>query len=348
MSFSTPAILVTALLVFAASFAGVAAFRRYALSRGHLDIPNERSSHERPTPRGGGLVIAIVVLLAYLIASLLLGFAISPGYLVGSMLIVAVSWLDDVKSIAFHWRLLVHLIAASALLADCGYFDSVYLPFAGAVVYLGVFGAIASAIGIVWLINLYNFMDGIDGIAGAQAVTAGLGWLVIGAVNNSEVIGLLSIALTCASLGFLIHNWPPAKIFMGDAGSAFLGFSFAAMPFLAKKENVAAVDSLVWLAAFLLWMFVFDSAVTVVRRMIRGERFWHAHRSHLYQRLVINGYSHQSVTILYLVLSAFVASATCYAAMGYGSIELTAIPAVVVATATLFIVFIISRKRAGQ
>lgn len=291
----------------AITYLGVGWFRVWTLRKGYLDHPNDRSSHDTPTPRGGGLVIAITTVASYIGCSWLLDYKLSIGFIVGSVLVVAISWMDDIYSLSFAWRLLVHLIAAVAVILDVGYFDSIAIPFVDAPVHLGLIGLVGSVIWIAWLVNAYNFMDGIDGIAGVQAVAAGLGWLIVGQLGGIPMATVLGGVVLFSSVGFLIHNWQPAKIFMGDAGSAFLGFTFASMPFLLRETVVPRPGLLPILAVLFVWLFVFDSALTLIRRLLRGERVWTAHREHLYQRLVIAGHSHQFVSTAYGLISIAIA-----------------------------------------
>jgi Fuc2NAc and GlcNAc transferase len=290
---------------FIASWAGVGLFRRWSVRRQLLDIPNERSSHSQPTPRGGGIVIALTGLAGYLITVWVFGVPFSPGFFFGAVLVAGVSWLDDLYGLPFWARLIVHIAAACALVADLGVWQSVPVPLSSAVVPLGtVAGAIVTIAWIVWLLNAYNFMDGIDGIAGLQAVVAGVAWaFVAGALGLGGTL-LFAAVLAAVSFGFLIHNWQPARIFMGDVGSAFLGFTLAALPLLARHEAQSEMPALILIAVALVWFFVFDTVFTFLRRAIKGERVWEAHRSHLYQRLVIGGMSHRSVTVLYGLGSA--------------------------------------------
>ena len=144
-------------------------------------------------------------------------------------------------------------------------------------------------------------MDGIDGIAGGQAVVAGLGWAALGWLSDQPLVGILGILLAASSLGFLGHNWPPARIFMGDVGSAFLGFTFAVLAVAAAQRDAR----LALAGVLLVWPFIFDACFTFLRRLRNGENVFAAHRSHLYQRLVIAGYSHRTVTLLYIGLAAW-------------------------------------------
>lgn len=287
------------LVAFVATYLGVSWFRVWTLKKGYLDHPNERSSHEIPTPRGGGLVIAAATIASYIGCSWLFDYKLSIGFIVGGLLIVAVSWLDDIYSLSFAWRLLVHLTAAAVLVFDVGYFESAALPFVETPIYVGGFGLLISLIWIAWFLNAYNFMDGIDGIAGVQAIGAGMGWMIVGYLLGVPAATIVGGVVVFSSVGFLIHNWQPAKIFMGDAGSAFLGYTFASMPFLIRGHGNSRDALLPVIAVLFVWLFVFDSALTLFRRLLRRERVWTPHREHLYQRLVISGLSHQSVSLYY-------------------------------------------------
>jgi UDP-N-acetylmuramyl pentapeptide phosphotransferase/UDP-N-acetylglucosamine-1-phosphate transferase len=150
----------------------------------------------------------------------------------------------------------------------------------------------------VGLTNAYNFMDGIDGIAGGQAVVAGVGWAIVGLLMDLPFVFIFAGLLASTALGFLFHNWPPAKIFMGDVGSAFLGFSFACLAMAGASRE----PSLAIAGVLLVWPFVFDTLFTFFRRLKNRENVFAAHRSHLYQRLVIAGYSHRTVTLIYMGL----------------------------------------------
>ncbi|HEX8737901.1 MAG TPA: glycosyltransferase family 4 protein [Pyrinomonadaceae bacterium] len=297
---------------FVLTYFGVGVFRRWSVRREILDVPNERSSHTVPTPRGGGLVIVLVCLLFYTIYA---GFTVrrfSFAYLGGAVLIAVISWFDDLKSVPAALRFLFHAIGAALAIFALGGWQKIYLPLAGEID-LGLIGIILTFFWIIWLTNAYNFMDGIDGIAGTQGLTAGTGWLLVGLFFNLEITGFLGGVLALSNLGFLMHNWQPAKIFMGDVGSAFLGYTFAVLPLIAANElQGSSQPKFTATAVFLVWLFVFDTLYTFFRRLLRGEKFWRAHRSHLYQRLVISGYSHRFVTILYGVLSSVILAAVLY------------------------------------
>ncbi len=291
--------------VFAVSFLGVELFRRWSLKREMLDIPNERSSHIIPTPRGGGLIICSVSVLTLFIHSLVTGVNFYWSYFVGAIIITVISLIDDLRTISPFWRILFHGLAAGLAVWSLGGFSEILIPFYG-IVQIGFGGKILAFLWIVWLINAYNFMDGIDGIAATQAITAGIGWGLIGLIWGIADVGFYGVVLALSSFGFLLLNWQPAKIFMGDVGSAFLGYSFAVIPlFVIERGGNPILESMLpWIAVFLVWFFVFDSVLTLLRRLFRGEKVWLAHREHIYQKLVISGLSHSTVTGLYGLTSA--------------------------------------------
>jgi UDP-N-acetylmuramyl pentapeptide phosphotransferase/UDP-N-acetylglucosamine-1-phosphate transferase len=276
--------------------------RRYALRKELIDIPNERSSHFQPTPRGGGLAIALFTLCGLLAYAAFVSFEYWFElffYTLGVGLVACVSWLDDLYALPTRLRFAAHSLAATLAIIGLGHWDEVIVPFLGQI-HLGWLGVLVTFLWIVGLTNAYNFMDGIDGIAGAQAVVAGIGWALIGVLMDLPFVPVLGALLAATSLGFLFHNWPPARIFMGDVGSAFLGFSFACLPIIgASKDPHLAIAGVL-----LVWPFVFDTIFTFFRRLKNRENVFSAHRSHLYQRLVISGYSHRTVTLLYLGLDA--------------------------------------------
>lgn len=284
------------------SWAGVGAIRRFAEQRELLDIPNQRSSHTRPTPRGGGLAIVIVTLVLTVVMAIGLGQTnwLRIGLLLAAWAAVAiVSLVDDIRSLPNTIRFAMHAAAAVAVMVAVGHFWRVELPMAGEV-RLHAAGAVVAFLWLTGLTNAYNFMDGIDGIAGSQAVVAGLIWGVAGWITGILLIAEIGLIIAGASLGFLRHNWPPARIFMGDVGSAFLGLSLASLAVVGAEID----PRLALLGVLVVWPFVFDAAFTFIRRALRRENVFTAHRSHLYQRLVIMGYEHGSVSLLYAGLAA--------------------------------------------
>jgi Fuc2NAc and GlcNAc transferase len=287
-------------------------FRRWALKKRLLDYPNERSSHLRPTPRGGGIGIVLVIWVmgvGWLIGSVSrhsLSFfdPFRAGLiLAGGLLIAVVSGLDDARrGLSPGFRLTVHAAAAGLVLLGAGVWSRISLPFIGSVGFGGL-GSGAELVWIVGLVNAYNFMDGIDGIAGLQALSAAAGWFAVGMLSGHSGLATAAVVVGASAIGFLFHNWPPAKIFMGDVGSASLGYVFSVLPILAGRSLPEPASERAPIAGFLMvGPFVVDATFTFFRRLARRERLSAAHRSHLYQRLVITGLRHRTVAVLYFVL----------------------------------------------
>ncbi|MHC4884869.1 MAG: MraY family glycosyltransferase [Planctomycetota bacterium] len=282
--------------------------RRYALHRGMMDHPNERSSHSIPTPRGGGLAITLTFLTSVLLLFLFerLPQPLFVSLFVGGGLIAGVGFWDDHSSLSAPVRLLFHTGAAVLCLHQLDLY-SIYLEYTGSsTMSLGI--ALFALISMVWLINLYNFMDGIDGLAGLQALLAsGFGAALAMTTRNPE-LAMVFLALGGASLGFLLWNWHPAKIFMGDVGSGFLGYTFALLIFaptwgLAQSPvrplaMFHGLPPLSWALLCTLFLFVADATMTLLRRMFRGERWWAPHRSHAYQHASVR-FGHLRVTLFY-------------------------------------------------
>ncbi len=286
-------------VVAVASYVFVYGLRRWAVQRAILDIPNQRSSHTIPTPRGGGaaistLVIAVGILLVLLGQTQSLSHALI--YLGGAAVIAILGFRDDLHPLSSKMRFGIQGLVALVTIVGIGYFDRVNVPLLGDISF-GILGALLTLVWIVGLTNAYNFMDGSDGLAGGIALCAGLAWAWL--TRFDPFASTIALAIAAASLGFLGHNWSPAKIFMGDVGSTFLGYSFAVLPLLVKDHMPQA--SVV--GVLLLWVFVFDTGFTMIRRWRRHENLLTAHRSHLYQRLIISGRSHRFIAILYTALT---------------------------------------------
>jgi UDP-N-acetylmuramyl pentapeptide phosphotransferase/UDP-N-acetylglucosamine-1-phosphate transferase len=252
-------------------------------------------------PHGGGLAIAVITMAAFLLYAAFnrdWNWPVLLAYLLGAVIITAVSWLDDLRTLPVVIRLVAHSIAALCVILGIGAWQVTSLPFGGDID-LGWLGPVVTFFWIVGLTNAYNFMDGIDGIAGSQAVIAGVGWAVLGCFGDEQLVSVLGLLIASTSLGFLGHNWPPARIFMGDVGSAFLGYSLAILPIAAAQTEPHFVVA----GGLLVWPFIFDTAYTFIRRLMKGDNVLSAHRSHLYQRLIITGHSHRFVTQLYILLA---------------------------------------------
>lgn len=256
---------------------------------GFIDRPNSRSSHQINTPRGGGLGI---------LCGLAIGIAVGhPDFepvtvalLAGAVTLALVGSIDDCRGAPVVVRLSVHLIAAALLVFVAGPCPRLPLPHPFDAP-LGWLAAPLSLLWIVGLVNVYNFLDGIDGLAGLQGVVTSFAIAVAAWNREASIVGL---ALAGACLGFLVWNWSPARVFMGDLGSGAIGFLLAGLPFFAAPAERSAAVFVVGLSLFL---FLADATLTLGQRLARRERIWEAHREHCYQRIVRRGYSHALVTV---------------------------------------------------
>ena len=273
-----------------AAWAFVAWARRAAFAARLADRPNERSLHEVPRPRVGGLGVMLAAL-PFVAAFGDEALRIAAGC---AALLCAVSFADDVRSLPALPRLAAHFAAAGiavvAIAGNAGWPVAVLA---------------ASALAIAWMTDLFNFMDGSDGLAGGMAVI-GFGAYAVAAQGMGSPLGASALAVASASAGFLAWNFPPARVFLGDAGSIPLGFLAGAL----GLHGVATAAWPAWFPAVVFAPFVIDASVTVARRLFRGETIWRAHRSHYYQRLVLAGWSHRRLAVsAYAVMAAGVAVA---------------------------------------
>ena len=276
--------------------------RRYALERRSLiDVPNERSSHRNPTPRGGGVAIALsflgllpVLWMAGLLPSHMLIALCGAGGLTA-----LVGFLDDHRPMPAIWRLVAHFIAAAWVVGCLGGMPSTTL--AGVNLPSWLASILATAY-LVWLLNLYNFMDGIDGIASIEALAVCIGgillWLLAVPASGDWAGPALLAASVC---GFCYWNWPPARIFMGDVGSGFLGVTLGAFSIQAAW----AAPQLFWAWTILLGAFIADASVTLLRRVWRGHRYDEAHRSHAYQHAARRYGAHKPVSLAVGAITLF-------------------------------------------
>lgn len=254
--------------------------RGYAIRRQLLDIPNARSSHSVVTPRGGGIAIVTATLAALVGIGALGAIDWAPvwGLVGGGALAAAIGFLDDHRHVAARWRLTVHMLAAVWVLWWFGGMPPVEIR--GISMDLGWPGDALAAVYLAWMLNLTNFMDGIDGIAALEAVTVCAGGVLLYlAAVPGETQWALPLILGMSVLGFLIWNWPPAAIFMGDVGSGFLGLMMAALSLHAAQ----VAPRLLWAWIILVAVFVVDATVTLIRRLLRREPVHQAHRTHAYQ-----------------------------------------------------------------
>jgi len=280
------------------SYISVIYIRHLALRHRILDHPNERSSHAIPMPRGGGLAIVILVLGISLWAANQIELHRSVIYISLSAILALVGWRDDLLSLSPNYRFVVQGLVATISILALGYFKIVRIPLLGEID-LGPLGIVITFLWIIGMINAYNFMDGIDGMAGGVAVIAGLGWMILSSNVHNPFVFWVALSIAATSLGFLVHNWPPARIFMGDVASTFLGYSFAVLPLLSADQTGDALT----VGTLLMWIVIMDTFVTFLRRLIRGENVFSGHRSHLFQQLVVGGYRHGTISFLYIFLT---------------------------------------------
>jgi len=270
--------------------------RRYSLKKNLIDMPNERSSHTLPTPRGGGLSIVLIFLIA-------INF-IDPvdiemvWALIGSGALVAVvGFVDDMDHVAARWRLLSHFAAVSWVLYCLGGIPE--FQFFDLRINTGWIGLAVVTILLVWLLNLFNFMDGIDGIAASETIFVASAGAYLCWLNGFEELSYISLTLVAATTGFLILNWPQAKIFMGDVGSGFLGLTTGVIAYASILHGMSA-----WVWLILLAVFLVDSGVTLLRRILNGEKWYEAHCSHAYQHAA-KKWGHKRVTISVIIINLF-------------------------------------------
>ena len=284
LSFTWTVAVVTLVLV--ASFGGTGLILRFLKKRAILDHPNERSSHSTPTPKGAGITVIAVVLSAWL--GLAWGTPAAGATAVVSAAalgLAALSWIDDLRGLNSAWRLLGQGAAVVFVLTSApaeNPFFSGLLP--------GILDPLAAGLLWLWFINLFNFMDGIDGIAGVETASIGLGATLVAATAGlPPAFSVYGLTLFAAALGFLWWNWHPAQIFLGDVGSVPLGFllGWLLLEMAAKGQ---------WAAALILPLYYLaDATITLIRRGLRGEKVWQAHREHFYQQGVKRGLSHAQV-----------------------------------------------------
>ena len=288
---------------------------------GRLDEPNQRSMHRIATPTGAGIVILVFMVLA----ALYLYFSLLSFQFLGVLVITAIlgliGWFDDKNQLSVSSRLTAFLVLSLLLVFSVGVVDEIkfghqfvwFIPYPIA--------ALLTILGFIWLLNLYNFMDGMDGLAGMQAVIAASAFFVLfakisffsGAFFDAFFISygfaLLCLVLISSTVGFLVWNWSPAKIFLGDVGSLTMGGFFALCTVVAVSE----LDISVFSCLLILGVFIFDATYTLIARLLRGEKITEAHRSHIYQRLASAGVKHSSIVLLYsLIMLLFSAVAVLW------------------------------------
>jgi UDP-N-acetylmuramyl pentapeptide phosphotransferase/UDP-N-acetylglucosamine-1-phosphate transferase len=269
--------------------------------------PNDRTLHSTPTPQTGGLAIVVSVLISLIVAAsvfvmtepaktLLPKGVMASGsvWIVLSMLLIfAVSFIDDCGGLPASLRLSVQAVSALIIIVGVGLtLSSIPIP-GGPTIQLGIAAIPVSVLFLIWMANLYNFMDGMDGFAGGMTFF-GFGFLsYFGWHAHFPVMIIIASFVSMGALGFLAHNFPPARIFMGDAGSITLGFLAGTLMLLGVRDHTFDF----WVPVIIFSPFIFDATVTLVRRAIRRQKIWQAHREHYYQRIVLSGWSHRRTVL---------------------------------------------------
>jgi UDP-N-acetylmuramyl pentapeptide phosphotransferase/UDP-N-acetylglucosamine-1-phosphate transferase len=283
-----------------------------------LDLPNHRSLHAAPTPRIGGIGILAGITSACVYA----GVAVDLRLLFALALLIAISLLDDMRSIPARWRMLAHLVSA-AIAAAVFQFDPDNL-----------WTLAAATIAIAWMTNLYNFMDGSDGLAGGMAVF-GFGSYGIAALCGGDLsLATITLSIAAAAAGFLIFNFPPARVFMGDAGAIPLGFLAAICGVAGWQQG----DWPLWFGPAVFSPFIVDATLTLLRRLARGAKVWEAHREHYYQRLVQSGLGHRRTLFAEFALMIFVSAVALTGLQSAPSLQTGAGAAIAVLYVLLLIV----------
>ncbi|HBC57636.1 MAG TPA: glycosyl transferase [Gammaproteobacteria bacterium] len=292
--------IISLLILFGASLFILKRYLRWAEGVGVWDQPNHRSSHRQPVIRGGGLVFP--VLIAPLAVSLALLMKITMWWqlsalLLGGVAIAWVGWQDDRGQTSTRKRFLIHLIVSIVTVSVLGGLGSITLG--KLAINWGLLGSVLAVVALVWSINLFNFMDGVDGIAGVEAICViGTGGVLF-YFSGGEFWAWFCWGICTSVLAFLWFNWAPARLFMGDVGSGFLGFTIATLAILGQTHYEISV--FLWIILYVL--FWGDATLTLLRRLIRGETIYQAHRSHAYQRLHLVGWSHQRISLAVLCLN---------------------------------------------
>ena len=292
-------LLLSLLAILAGSFLLTGLYRQFALRKLLLDIPNERSSHNVPTPRGGGIAIVVLYLLSITLLQSSLGLSMEQlsGFAIPGCLLAVISYIDDLNHVQPIWRLIVQITAAALGIYWLGGVPDIVAELAPAFQLMIVCGAV---ILLVWLVNLYNFMDGINGIASLEAISVCSGlavllWLAFPGANHF----VLPLILAVATAGFCCWNFPNAKIFMGDIGSCFIGLQLGLFAIYFSRLDI----NFFWAVMILLGTFVSDASVTLLRRLLRREKIYMAHREHAYQHLAFKLGNHTPVAIAYALIT---------------------------------------------
>lgn len=281
---------------------GTELMRRYGRI---IDRPNQRSSHVRPLPRSGGvsIVLTFVLGMVFIITvgdTTLINKQYMWGFVVSALIIALISLIDDIYNKSAIFKLVTHFVAVGIVLATGIVIDHLALPGVG-YLELGVWGYVVSFVWILGLTNAVNFMDGLDGLVAGVTVIAALFFMVISFYQGSSFVYVTCYTILAGALGFLFLNFHPAKIFLGDVGSAFIGFTLATLAIIAARYDASHTSFLVM--PLLLFNIIYDTVFTLIRRARRGENLLEAHRDHLYQLLARSEFTHREVALIHYCMA---------------------------------------------
>jgi glycosyltransferase WbpL len=297
-----------AIFVFSLSYYITSYVRNYSLRNNVIDIPNERSSHLIPTPTGGGLAISLSILLSTVLFCngdadcIILPMALGIGVLA----IGIVGWIDIHKEVSVLTRAIIYMLVSIWSIWQLGGVDTINII--GYIMEVPWLSNLIAILAVSWLINLYNFMDGTDGLAAVQAITTALVAAILFLLSGQYSASVVCLAIVFSTSGFLVWNWAPAKIFMGDVGSCSLGFAFGVLAIYG--ESRAGIPFSVWL--ILLSVFISDASFTLIKRMLTGQTWYRAHNTHAYQRLVQSGLSHGKLALYVLLINMCIVGPLAY------------------------------------
>lgn len=337
-------LLLALLIIGVFSWWAVGVLIQYLRSISVVDTPNERSLHQGQIPRGGGLVIVTLLLLSLLTMAIATPRSITfLALFVLTLAWAVLSWVDDRTDLSPRRRLLFQLGFAACTVAAFGWVNTLQIS-SYSYISLSWFGLICTFIGVLWLSNLYNFMDGMDGLAASQTIIAATTIAFWFWQAGDTALAICCMVLAAASYGFLLRNWHPAKVFMGDVGSITIGAFFATMLIYGQSRYQIPAISFVLLLA----VFVFDSSVTILKRIWRREKFWLPHRSHYYQRAALLGFNQGAVTVASVVLMIVCAMIASVTVLYHDRIAIAALAVLMLLMAAAWGVALLEARHAGK
>lgn len=305
--------------VFVFTIAVIGLIRVYALQHFIIDTPNDRSSHTIPTPRGGGAGIILMVIACIVLMGVLekLSLEATLAFSGGGIIVAYTGWLDDNKNISVLWRMVLYSMATIWALfwLQKTHFNNMNHSILISEIVINII----FTIGILWIINLFNFMDGTDAFAAIQSICTSTVLCILFWLEGQNILLVIFSVILISSCGFLSWNFPPAKIFMGDVGSCTLGFFFGIFAIYTEINNLMSIT--IWL--ILLAPFIGDATFTLTKRIITKEKWYKAHNSHAYQRLYVMGFSHKKLVFGLLIINTIFMWPLSFIAYMYSSAEIT-------------------------